>query len=219
MPTHTSSSDDADVIAGYLWKGGAVQVCVEKPFVWSSGLRSPMYCDNRRLLSSVSQRADIATRLATIIKKEASDTASIAGVATAGIPYATMVADKLGRNLLYVRGKAKRHGLQSAVEGKVIPKEPVVLVEDVISTGSSCLQAAGHLMETGMVLQGIFAIFSYELPIVKENWQVFCEPIGQEIPRHTLSHFSALLEVGLHKGHIKEEERAQIISVHARLGR
>ena len=166
-------------MAMHLWESGAVKVSMEHPFVWASGKKSLIYCDNRIMLRNTARRQDIAQRLAKRIKQNTPQKTTLAGVATAGIPYATMAADILARPLLYVRTHPKAHGLRKAVEGELAPGERVVLVEDVVSTADSCLQAARHLLEAGAQLMGIFALFSHELPRRKRQLDEFLSFFSQ----------------------------------------
>lgn len=129
-------------IANMLLQAEAIKLSPSKPFQWSSGWNSPIYCDNRVTLSFPTFRTYIKESLAAKIKAEFPNVAAIAGVATAGIPQGALVADLLGLPFIYVRPKAKEHGMGNQIEGKVTPGQKVVLVEDLISTGGSSLKAA-----------------------------------------------------------------------------
>ena len=209
----TSAHDNAYRVAQHLWASGAVQINTEKPFRWASGCLSPIYCDSRLLLSRPVYRSFVARCLTEKIKKEAGGATGVAGVATAGIPYATLVAEALGSELLYVRSQKKKHGLQRTIEGSVPAGQAVVLVEDVVSTGGSCLRAAQHVEEAGMKLLGIFCVFSYETSLLKENLEAFSAAKRRSIALHALSNFGTLLQVGQSEGHITVALRESITAL------
>lgn len=150
-------------IANYLLDIGAVTLSPTDPFTWSSGIQSPIYCDNRLTLSYPDVRKEIAKGLAQLIKEHAPDAEVIAGTATAGIPHAMLVAEELNLPMIYVRGKAKGHGKQNLIEGKLPQGSKVIVIEDLISTGGSSIAAAEAIQEAGGVVLSVVAIFSYQL--------------------------------------------------------
>ena len=178
----------------------AVKLNPENPFKWASGWNSPIYCDNRVTLSYPEARNEIAENLITLIKKEFPTVDAIAGVATAGIPQASILADRMGKSLIYVRAKPKDHGMENLIEGKVQPGQKVVVVEDLISTGGSSLKAVQALQKQGIEVLGMVAIFTYGFPIAKHAF----EEAG--IKLFTLSNYNALLEVASLKNILNETQ-------------
>ncbi len=165
----SSQKNVAEKVAAELLKIEAVQVRPEQPFRWSSGWYSPIYCDGRLTLSYPEVRKFIKTELIELVKKEFSDAEAVAGVATAGIPQGAMIADELDLPFLYVRSKAKGHGKENQVEGKVIPGQKVVVIEDVLSTGASSIKAVEALRDQGLEVLGIAAMFTYGFDVMEEN--------------------------------------------------
>ncbi len=156
----------AAAIAGELVKVGAVEVRTDPRhwFTWKSGRRSPIYCDNRLLMSYPESRARIADALAAAIRDAHPGVEVVAGTATAGIPHAAWVAERLGLPMAYVRGAAKGHGRGRRVEGASLSGRRVVLIEDTISTGGSALEGLEGLRDDGASVVGVQAIFSYAFP-------------------------------------------------------
>lgn len=159
----------ADRLASELLRIGAVRLRPEEPFTWASGVRSPIYTDNRVALAYPSVRDLIRDGLAERVG-ELEDVGTVVGVATAGIPHAALVADRLGLPMAYVRGSAKAHGRQNRIEGRVEPGERVVVVEDLISTGGSSLDAVAALREAGAEVVATVAIFSYRFASAAERF-------------------------------------------------
>jgi orotate phosphoribosyltransferase len=157
-------------IAKILLETKAVKLSHDKPFKWSSGWNSPIYCDNRVTLSFPEARTFIKNALAEAIKKYFPEVEAIAGVATAGIPQGALVADVLGLPFLYVRPKPKEHGMGNQIEGRVEANQKVVLVEDLISTGGSSLKAADALLAAGAEVVGMVAIFTYGFKTADDNF-------------------------------------------------
>lgn len=185
-------------IAEQLLDIKAVFLQPNAPFTWSSGLKSPIYCDNRLTLSYPKVRKNIAAGLAELIKKNFPETEVVAGTATAGIPHAAWVSDILDLPMAYVRSKAKAHGKGNQIEGKVEKGQKVVVVEDLISTGGSVITAVNSLREAGCEVLGVVAIFTYELPKGKEL-------LGEaEIKAYSLTDYTSLLDVAQKKGYIEE---------------
>lgn len=182
----------------------AVFLNPSEPFTWSSGIKSPIYCDNRLTLSYPTVRDEISTGLVEIIKEQFPDVEVIAGTATAGIPHAAWVSEKLNLPMCYVRSKAKAHGKGKQIEGKAAPGQKVVVVEDLISTGGSCITAVNALREAGCDVLGVAAIFTYELEKGKRMLE------EHEIKAFALSDYSSLLAVALQNSIIREEELEQL---------
>ncbi|MER2059283.1 MAG: orotate phosphoribosyltransferase [Niallia sp.] len=191
-------------IAEQLLDIKAVFLQPNDPFTWSSGLKSPIYCDNRLTLSYPKVRKNIATGLAGLIKEKFPETEVVAGTATAGIPHAAWVSDILDLPMVYIRSKAKAHGKGKQIEGKVEKGQKVVVVEDLISTGGSVINAVESLREVGCEVLGVVAIFTYELP--KGN-----EMLGEaEITAYSLTDYTSLLNVAQEKGYIEEADLASL---------
>jgi len=191
-------------IAEQLLDIKAVFLQPNDPFTWSSGLKSPIYCDNRLTLSYPKVRKNIATGLASLIKDKFPETEVVAGTATAGIPHAAWVSDLLDLPMVYIRSKAKAHGKGKQIEGKVEKGQKVVVVEDLISTGGSVINAVESLREAGCDVLGVVAIFTYELP--KGN-----EMLGEaEITAYSLTDYTSLLNVAQEKGYIEEADLASL---------
>jgi orotate phosphoribosyltransferase len=191
-------------IAEQLLKIQAVFLQPNNPFTWSSGLKSPIYCDNRLTLSYPKVRKEIAAGLAEIIKEKFADAEVLAGTATAGIPHAAWVSDVLDLPMCYVRSKAKGHGKGNQIEGKIEKGQKVVVVEDLISTGGSVITAVDSLREAGCEVLGVVSIFTYELAKGKELLA------DADVVAYSLTDYSSLLEVAQKSGYIKEEDLASL---------
>lgn len=187
-------------IAGHLLEIGAVFLQPNEPFTWSSGLKSPIYCDNRMTLSFPQVRKGIAKGLSELITTYYPETEVVAGTATAGIPHAAWVSDVLNLPMCYVRSKAKAHGKGNQIEGKVTKGQKVVVIEDLISTGGSAITAAEALREAGCDVLGIVAIFSYQLPAATASLE------ASKISAHTLTDYQTLIEVALEKNVVTEND-------------
>lgn len=187
-------------IAKDLLKIKAVKLSPDKPFTWASGIKSPIYCDNRLTISYPEIRKQIAQGLAAQIKAEFSDVEVIGGVATAGIPHAAWVADELGLPLIYVRSKPKDHGRGKQIEGVLPVHAKTVLIDDLLSTGGSVLKAVKAAQNEGADVIGVGAIFSYQLPAVSENFQ------QAGLSFTTLTNYSELLEAATEENYITEDQ-------------
>tara|TARA_B100000900_G_scaffold6312_1_gene5350 strand:+ start:838 stop:1455 length:618 start_codon:yes stop_codon:yes gene_type:complete len=155
-------------IAKLLLQIKAIKLNTENQFTWSSGKKSPIYCDNRLTLSYPDVRNFITDELTISIKEKFTNVNLIAGVATAGIPHGALIAHKLNLPFVYVRSSEKKHGRKNKIEGKVIKKSKVVVVEDLISTGKSCLNVANSLQIAGCEVCGIISIFNYNFEYTEE---------------------------------------------------
>lgn len=183
-------------IATYLLETQAVKLSPEKPFQWSSGWLSPIYCDNRITLSEPAARTFIKKALAKVIQKQFPEATAIAGVATAGIPQGALVADALQLPFAYVRPKPKEHGMGNQIEGRIAPGEKVVVIEDLISTGGSSLKSVEALRAAGVEVVGMVAIFTYGFQIADANF----EKAG--IPLVTLSEYKYLIDEAVKQNYI-----------------
>lgn len=185
-------------VATALLKIEAIKIQPNNPFTWASGWKSPIYCDNRLSLSYPEIRTMIKGYLSDVIQNSFPDTDAIGGVATAGIPQGALVADALNLPFIYIRAKAKGHGMGNKIEGKVTPGQKVILIEDLVSTGGSSLQAAEALQEAGVEVAGMLAIFTYGFDIARDNF------LKSGIPLICLSDYNALLEEALAQDYIDE---------------
>lgn len=158
-------------IAKALLEVGAVELKPNDPFTWASGIKSPIYCDNRITMSSPAIRKEIAKGLAEAIEKNFRETEAVAGTATAGIPHAAWVSDVLELPMMYVRSKAKEHGRGNQIEGKIVAGQKVVVIEDLISTGGSSLVAVEALQKEGFEVLGVVSIFTYGLPKAEQAFK------------------------------------------------
>ncbi len=187
-------------IAEMLLDIGAIKLNVKKPYTWSSGWKSPIYCDNRLSLSYPETRDYIKEMLAALAREKVPDAEAIAGVATAGIPHGALVADALHLPFIYVRSKSKGHGLGNMIEGKITKKQKVVVVEDLVSTGNSSLKAAEALKNYRFKVLGMMAVFSYGFGIADTNFDT------AGLPLYTLSSYADMLKVAREKGIVGEKD-------------
>lgn len=187
-------------IAEQLLEIKAVALNPSQPFTWTSGLKSPIYCDNRLTMSYPKVRKEIANGLAQIIKENYPDVEVIAGTATAGIPHAAWVAEVLDLPMVYIRGKAKDHGKKNQIEGCISPNQKMVVIEDLISTGGSVLEACVAAEQEGADVLGVAAIFTYGLSKGIENFE------KAQVPFITLTNYNELIEVAVSKEYINDSE-------------
>jgi orotate phosphoribosyltransferase len=180
---------------------GAIKINSKNPFTWASGYRMPLYNDNRMLLGNAGHRTLIAEGMKAIIQKESIQVDTVAGVATAGIPHATSLANLVQLPLIYVRSSPKEHGMKNQVEGILKPGQAVVVVEDLISTGGSALKAVDTVREAGGVVEHCFGIFGYGFPEAKERFE------KSQCWLHTLLDLDSLLQMAVREGHISPEEK------------
>lgn len=189
----------AEEIAHILLKVKAIKLSTQDYFIWASGWKSPIYCDNRKLLSYPDERNVLKDNFAQLIKEKFPDAEMISGVATAGIAHAAYIADALNLPLSYVRSKPKGHGLENLIEGDLKSGAKTVVVEDLISTGGSTLKAIKALKDVDADVLGAVAIFSYGFPQAVKNF----EAAGCRY--YTLSDYEHLLPCALEEGFISEE--------------
>ena len=174
--------------AELLLQVNAIKLNIEKPFTWSSGIKSPIYCDNRLILSYPKVRKYISNEISKFIKSKIQKDFYVAGVATGSIAIGMLIAEKLKKPFIYVRPEPKSYGAGKQIEGMVLEKVPVVVIEDLISTGKSSLNAVKALQKNGIEVLGVLAIFSYGLEVAKSNF----EKANQKF--YSLSDFSTLVE-------------------------
>lgn len=191
---------DAKVVAEKLLQANAVKLNAREPFTWASGWKSPIYCDNRRVLSFPFIRDYIKSELCNMVFEKFPDAGLLAGVATAGIAWGAMTADQLKLPYIYVRPKPKEHGLGNQIEGYYESGQQVVVIEDLVSTGKSSLQVVDVLKKEGLEVVGMVSIFTYGFPQAEK---VFAEA-GVEY--HSLTNYPALIELALEKGIVSASE-------------
>jgi orotate phosphoribosyltransferase len=186
----------AKKVAEFLLQINAIKLEPKNPFTWASGWQSPIYCDNRIALSYPAIRNYLREQMAKQIEEIYGKPDAIAGVATGAIGLGTLVAEQLNLPFVYVRPKPKAHGRQNQIEGWLEPNSTVVVIEDLISTGKSSLQAVDALRDFGANIKGMLAIFSYNFPVAQDNFEL------SKVQLNTLSNYEHLLEQALESGHI-----------------
>ncbi|MGT2831962.1 orotate phosphoribosyltransferase [Streptococcus halotolerans] len=186
----------ATQIASDLLDIKAVYLKPEDPFTWASGIKSPIYTDNRITLSYPETRSLIEDSFVTMIREHFPEVEVIAGTATAGIPHGAIIADKMNLPFSYIRSKPKDHGAGNQIEGRVIKGEKMVIIEDLISTGGSVLDAVKAAQDAGVDVLGVVAIFTYELPQAQANFE------EANVTLVTLSNYSELIKVAKVQGYI-----------------
>lgn len=182
----------------------AVFLSPEKPFTWASGIKSPIYCDNRLILTSPETRDLVEKSIAAKVKELYPQAEVLMGTSTAGIAHAAIAAHLLGLPMGYVRGSAKDHGRNNKIEGRLLPGQKVVVIEDLISTGGSCIDVVEALREAGADVLGVVSIFTYGMKKGLER----LEAAGVE--NHSLSNFDTLVDVAAQDGYIKSEDAARL---------
>jgi len=195
-----NKSDIELKVAEFLLQIKAIKLQPNNPFTWASGWKSPIYCDNRVTLSHPSIRTYIRQKLTQLIQEEFGSVDLIAGVATAGIPQGVLVAQELGLPFAYVRAKAKEHGTGSLIEGEIFEGQRVVVVEDLISTGKSSLQAVNALKDAGLSVAGLVSIFTYGFDIADENFK------EAKCRFATLSNYNTLIEYAAENSFIAQSD-------------
>lgn len=188
------------LIASDLLKINAVTLSPNEPFTWASGIKAPIYTDNRITISFPEVRTHIADGLSELIRNKFPEVKVIGGVATAGIPHAAIVADNMDLPMIYVRSKPKDHGRGKQMEGRINQQDPIVLIDDLLSTGKSVLNAAQALKNEGYNVIGVVAIFSYELPDSTKNFK----EAGIEFD--TLTNYSTIIEQAKAENSISDDE-------------
>lgn len=196
----TKNSDSAFKIAEYLLQIKAIKLQPDKPFVWASGWQSPIYCDNRVTLSYPKIRTYIRQLFSEEIAANYAKPDIIAGVATGGIAHGALVAEELGLPFVYVRSDAKKHGMGNQIEGRIEKGQSVVVIEDLISTGGSSLNAVNALREAGAQVKGLISIFTYDFKISQEAFK------KAKCPYTSLCTYDTLIEQALKANFINEDE-------------
>ena len=192
--------------ASYLLQINAIKLNIQNPFKWSSGWNSPIYCDNRICLSFPKIRDFLANSIAEEIKKSVSGKFTIAGVATGAIGIGMLVANKLNAPFIYVRPEQKKHGKKNQIEGTLNKKEKVIVIEDLISTGKSSLNAVDAIQNNGAKVVFMIALFTYGFEIAKENF------MRKNIELKTLSDYKNLIEIAKDNSLINEHEIKSLIN-------
>ena len=195
----------SEQIAKDLLRIKAVFLRPQEPFTWASGIKSPIYCDNRLTLSDVAVREDVENGLAELIHTYYPEAEVLMGTSTAGIAHAAITATKMNLPMGYVRSGAKDHGRQNQIEGRLLPGQKVVVVEDLISTAGSCLEVVEVLREAGAEVLGIVSIFTYGM---KKGLDRIAAANTQN---HSLSNLDVLAEVAVREGYISEAEKVELI--------
>ncbi|MBW5802822.1 orotate phosphoribosyltransferase [Coxiella endosymbiont of Ornithodoros amblus] len=198
--------NQATEIAKLLLNIKAVTLNLYEPYRYISGILSPIYCDNRLIISYPEKRKVIIEAFLQLIEKNHLSFDVIAGTATAGIPHTAWIADRLNLPMVYVRAKAKIHGKQNQIEGRIRKGQRTLIVEDLISTGKSALAASLVLREKGVTITDCIAIFSYQLPQAQKNFS------DANINCHALSHFDTLIEMAVDEGYIDEIEKQKALA-------
>ena len=194
------------VIAKDLLKIKAVFLRPDEPFTWASGIKSPVYCDNRLTLTAPEVRNDVENALAEVVKANYPDAEVLMGTSTAGIAHAAITAHILGMPMGYVRSGAKDHGRKNQIEGKLEKGQKVVVIEDLISTGGSVIEVVNVLREAGAEVLGVASIFTYGM---KKGLERLAEA---EVKNISLTNFDVIAEVAAEEGYIKSEDIARLIA-------
>ena len=195
----------SEQIAANLLKIKAVFLRPKDPFTWASGIKSPIYCDNRLTLSDVAVREDVENGLVELVRTYYPEAECLMGTSTAGIAHAAITATKMSLPMGYVRSGAKDHGRQNLIEGKVVPGQKVVVVEDLISTAGSCIEVVEVLREARVEVLGIVSIFTYGM---QKGLNCLAE---HNVTNHSLSNLDVLAEVAVQEGYISEQEKNELI--------
>lgn len=196
---------DARVVAEKLLQVNAVKLNVKAPFTWASGWKSPIYCDNRRILSFPFTRDYIKSELCNVIFEKFPEAEYLAGVATAGIAWGAMAADQLKLPYIYVRPKPKEHGLGNQIEGYYEKEKKIVVVEDLVSTGKSSLQVVDVLKLEGLNVIGMVSIFNYGFPVAQEAFD------KAQLQYYSLTNYPELILLALSKGIVSQDEEAILL--------
>ena len=192
-------------VASGLLKIKAVFLRPEEPFIWASGIKSPIYCDNRLILSHPEVRELVERAIAASVKKYYPEAEALMGTSTAGIAHAAIAAHLLGMPMGYVRGSNKDHGRNNKIEGELRKGEKVVVIEDLISTGGSCIEVVEALREAGAEVLGVVSIFTYGM---KKGLERLAKA---GVENHSLTNLKTLLEVADNEGYITTTQRAEIV--------
>ena len=192
-------------VAEKLLQVAAVKLSPETPFTWASGWKSPIYCDNRKVLSFPYTRDFIKSEMCNVIFESYPNVDMLAGVATAGIPWGAMAADQLKLPYIYVRPKPKEHGLGNQIEGSYEAGKTVLVIEDLISTGKSSLEVVTVLKNAGLNVVGMVSIFTYGFPIAAKAFE------DASVPYQSLTNYTSLIELAVEKKQISPETQALLM--------
>ncbi|MEZ5046450.1 MAG: orotate phosphoribosyltransferase [Chitinophagaceae bacterium] len=187
-------------VADKLLQINAVKLNLQNPFIWASGWKSPIYCDNRKILSYPHVRDFIKSEMTNMVFTEFPEADVIAGVATAGIPHGALIADLLSLPFIYVRSKPKEHGMGNQIEGVLEKNQKVVVIEDLISTGKSSMEAIAAIRQSGAEVIGLCSVFTYQF---EKAIQLF---LDQGIKTCSLSNYEALIELAIQKGQVQSSD-------------
>ncbi|MBL0343420.1 MAG: orotate phosphoribosyltransferase [Bacteroidetes bacterium] len=190
----------ASNIADFLLQIKAVKLQPKQPFTWASGWKSPIYCDNRIILSHPRIRTYIRQELVKVIDEKFGPPDVIAGVATGAIAHGVLVAEAMGLPFVYIRSSAKEHGRQNLIEGEISKNQSCVVIEDLISTGQSSLKAVNALRENGVLVKGMIAIFNYGFDVASDAFRV------ANCPVYSLSNYDVLINQALNQGYIGKDD-------------
>ena len=197
---------DKKAVAEKLLQAGAVQLRPDLPFTWASGWKSPIYCDNRRILSFPHTRDFIKSEMSNVIFDAFPDADLLAGVATAGIPWGALAADQLKLPYIYVRPKPKEHGLGNQIEGYFEPGSKVIVIEDLISTGKSSLQVLDVLLSRGLEVLGMVSIFTYGFTVAEEAFKT----AGIKVV--SLTDYETLIGLAIEKGLVSPDQHNTLLN-------
>lgn len=184
----------------------AVKLNVDMPFTWASGWKSPIYCDNRKVLSHPYVRDFIKSELCSVIFEKFPQAEALAGVATAGIPWGAMASDQLKLPFMYVRPKPKEHGMGNQIEGAYENKQKVLIIEDLVSTGKSSIQVCEVLKNAGLEVIGMVSIFTYGFPVATESFAT----AGLQL--HALTNYEVLINLAVEKGLVTEAQLKTLLN-------
>ena len=192
-------------LASFLLQIKAIKLNPANPFTWASGLKSPIYCDNRVTLSYPQVRTFIREGFVKMCLDKFGKPDVIAGVATGGIPQGALVAQELGLPFVYVRSEKKSHGMNNQVEGIINSGQSVVIIEDLVSTGKSSLNAVEALREKGAIIKGMLAIFTYGMDVATQNFK------NNKCDLFTLTNYDALIQKAAEENYIRENDLASLM--------
>ncbi len=192
-------------VAEKLLQINAIKLNPLQPFTWASGWKSPIYCDNRKVLSFPYIRDFVKSEMCNVLFSEFPEAGMLAGVATAGIAWGAMAADQLKLPYIYVRPKPKEHGLGNQIEGYYEKGQKVVVIEDLVSTGKSSLQVVDVLREAGLEVVGMVAIFTYQFPVAAEAFEKY------KLPFKALTNFPVLIDLAIEKGIVSADNQEAIL--------
>lgn len=193
-------------VAEKLLQINAIKLSIDKPFTWASGWKSPIYCDNRMILSYPYARDFIKSEICNAVFQIYENAEMLAGVATAGIAWGAMAADQLKLPYIYVRPKPKEHGLGNQIEGHFEPKKKVVIIEDLISTGKSSLQVAEVLKKKGLIVDGMVSIFNYGFDMAKNSFN------DAKVTYHSLTDYDTVITMAIEKNYVSERDQNTLLN-------